>query len=81
MDEGWRMVTIGFEGGPAVVDGVDVWKHKWRSQRAQVQLPHPAYPDEMHSYSIWEVRAPFHRPVRFAACELSGGVYGFYEPA
>ena len=80
MTPGWRMIAIGFEGGPAVIDGIDVWKHKWRSTREHVTLPHPAYPEQMHDYTVWEVSPLLHRKVRFAATELSGGVYGFYAP-
>jgi hypothetical protein len=77
---GWRQVHIGFENDGLKIDGVDVWRNKWRSTRKQVRLPHPAYPDQIHDYTIWEISRLLRKPLRFAAAELSGGVYGFYVP-
>jgi hypothetical protein len=77
---GWREAHIGFEDDGLKIDGVEVWKQKWRSpDRQSVQLPHPAHPQQLHRYVIHEVGDARH-PLRFAACELSNGVWGFFVP-
>ena len=43
------------------------------------RLSHPAYPKQMHEYDIYEIGDTAY-PTRFAACELSNGVWGFYVP-
>jgi hypothetical protein len=43
-------------------------------------LRHPTYPNQTHQYDIYEI-GDAERPVRFAAGELSNGVWGFYVPA
>ncbi len=77
---GWKPVHVGFENDGLKIDGVDVWPFRWRSTRTQVRLPHPAHPDQMHDYTIWEIPRLLRKPLRFAATELSAGVYGFYVP-
>jgi hypothetical protein len=77
---GWRIAHIGFEDDGLKIDGLEVWKLKWRSADVQpVQLPHPAHPQQLHSFDIHEIGDPAH-PARCAACELSNGVWGFYVP-
>jgi hypothetical protein len=77
----WRDVHVGFEKDGLKIAGLDVWKHEWRSAGLpSVELPHPSYRDQKHPYSICEIGDAAH-PVRFAVCELSNGVWGFYVPA
>ena len=77
---GWRNVHIGVEGDGAKVEGLDVWRHKWRRVDVPpVQLPHPQYPNQIHEYFICEI-GDTSAPVRFAAGELSYGIWGFYVP-
>lgn len=76
----WRYAHIGVEGDDARIDGLEVWKHKWRRIDAPpVELPHPQYPNQIHKYWICEIGDPS-APVRFAAGELSPCVWGFYVP-
>ena len=77
----WRAVHVGFANDDLSIGGVEVWKRKWRATREPVlQLPHPAYPEQRHHVAIYAVDGPA-GPVRFAAGELSNGVWGFYVPA
>ena len=77
---GWRSVHVGFENDGLRIAGQDVWGRPWRSTgAARVQLPHPAHPHETHSFEVHELEGS--PPVRFAAAELSNGVWGFYTPA
>ncbi|CAN5232138.1 hypothetical protein BH11PSE2_BH11PSE2_21590 [soil metagenome] len=77
----WRDVHVGFEGDDFKVEGRAVWKDKWRPiDTEKLQLPHPAYRHELHSYWVYEI-GEADRPIRFAAGELSNGVWGFYVPA
>jgi hypothetical protein len=77
----WRVAHIGFEGDDVQIGGHKVWRHDWRSVDLEpVNLQHPAYPNQIHRYYVYEIGA-IDSPVRFAAGELSNGVWGFYAPA
>ncbi|MEO8012143.1 MAG: hypothetical protein ABI650_10900 [Dokdonella sp.] len=77
----WREAHIGFADDALALHGIEVWKTPWRPLRLRpLQLPHPAHPAQFHSYAIHEAGHP-DRAVRFAASELSNGVWGFYVPA
>jgi hypothetical protein len=72
----WRVAHIGFEKDGFRLNGLDVWALPWRKVDAPpVELPHPAYPDQRHFYDVYEVGLG---AVRFAAGEVSNGVWGFY---
>jgi hypothetical protein len=76
----WRDVHVGFEDDGLEIGGVEVWKHKWRATgEPHLNLPHPSYPNQTHPYRIYEIGDAGHS-VRFAAGELSNGVWGFYVP-
>lgn len=77
----WRAVHVGFAKDGLTIAGADIWALRWRRTREPVlQLPHPAYPDQLDYFDIYEVDGPAAR-VRFAAGEVSNGVWGFYVPA
>jgi hypothetical protein len=78
----WRAVHVGFENDGLTLDGLDVWTQRWRPAAGAppVRLAHPAHPTQFHDFGIHEI-GEVARPVRFAACELSNGVWGFYVPA
>ena len=76
----WRNVHVGIEDDGLGIEGLEVWKHAWRrTSEPPLDHPHPSYPDQMHRYGIYEIGAPKH-PVRFAAAELSNGVWAFCVP-
>jgi hypothetical protein len=76
----WREVHVGFARDGLKIAGIDVWKHQWRKTGlAPLLLAHPSYPTQLHTYKIYDIGQP-DSPVRFAACELSNGVWGFYVP-
>jgi hypothetical protein len=77
----WRVAHIGVENDGLKIGGLDVWKSEWRRVREPkgIELPHPQYPNQIHPYRIYEV-GDVGNPVRFAAGELSYGVWGFYVP-
>jgi hypothetical protein len=78
--EGWRDVHIGFENDALKINGIEIWNHDWRQvEVGALQLPHPAYNDQRHSFDVFEV-GETSKPTRFAAGELSNGVWGFYVP-
>lgn len=77
----WREAHVGFADDTLALLGIEVWKNPWRPLRLRpLQLPHPAHPAQTHGYEIHEA-GPEDRVVRFAAGELSNGVWGFYVPA
>ena len=75
----WKYAHIGFEGDGAKIGGVSVWKSEWRGLGQSVDLPHPSYPNQIHSYHVYDLGEG--SVVQFAAAELSYGVWGFYVPA
>jgi hypothetical protein len=78
--EGWRDVHVGFEGDDLKIGGVGIWDADWRRTGLEaVQLPHPAHQHQRHRFDVYEVGEEKH-PIRFAAGELSNGVWGFYVP-
>jgi len=76
----WRQAHIGFSDDGLRIGGLDVWAHKWRRFDApSPMLCHPAHPLQMHRFDVHEIGEGA-SAVRFAVCELSSGVYGFYVP-
>ena len=78
---GWRSVHVGMEGDRVALDGLSLWKCKWqRIGEEPVVVPHPSHPQERQLAWVYEVENQGKR-VKFAAGELSNGVWGFYVPA
>ncbi|MBV8503840.1 MAG: hypothetical protein JO006_19240 [Paucibacter sp.] len=80
---GWESIHVGFEGSALSIDGINPWVHVGRWQRAapeSVVVPHPSYRQQRHRASVYEVEA-HGKTIRFAATELSNGVWGFYVPS
>jgi hypothetical protein len=79
---GWKFVSIGLEGMPVAIQGVDPWRHErqWVSSNERIVVSHPSYPSERHTMFVYELDIDG-RAIRFAAGEYSNGVWGFYEPA
>lgn len=72
---------VGFAGERLLIDGLDVWNLPWWiEQTAAITRPHPSYPEQRHQFDIFVVKAGGRR-ARFAAAELSNGVWGFYQLA
>jgi hypothetical protein len=55
VDEGWRFVSIGFEGQPTDVAGVDPWKVEWTPTGNRIMVAHPPYPWQRHVVFVYEV--------------------------
>jgi len=76
----WRDVHVGIEGDDLKIGGIQIWQEPWRhTGEGALQLPHPSYQHQRHRFDIYEI-GPEASPVRFAAGELSNGVWGFYVP-
>jgi hypothetical protein len=75
---GWRLVgRILADGEPISLDGLDPWKHDWRSVDVPpIVVAHPQYPNQRHDMAVYEIARD--RAVRFAAGEFSNGAWGFY---
>ena len=77
---GWRDVHVGMEGDGVRINGLAVWLQEWRrTGEDALELPHPSYRHQRHRFDVYEVGS-ISDPVRFAAGELSNGVWGFYVP-
>jgi hypothetical protein len=76
----WREACIGFQIDNIKIGGIEVWAQRWRPVKTEpLLLPHPTYPEQMHRYLVYEI-GDSALPIRFAASELSNGVWGFYVP-
>jgi len=78
--QGWRFVSIGWEGDTTDVGGVNPWDVKWPPPDGRIIVAHPSYPSQRHTMFINEV-ASSSPPITFAAGKFSNGVWGFYVPA
>jgi hypothetical protein len=79
---GWAPVHVGLEGAAISISGVNPWRHinEWRSvQKIHIIVSHPSYPHQRHRAWVYEVTSN-EKIIRFAATELSNGVWGFYVP-
>jgi hypothetical protein len=76
----WKYAHIGMPHQPFEINGLNVWTETWRPlESPPLRLPHPAYPNQIHDYEIYEIGDPVDA-VTFAAGELSNMVWGFYLP-
>jgi hypothetical protein len=76
---GWHAAHVGFAGDGLLLDGIDIWAATWRAEPVPpVMLPHPAHLHEIHRFTVHAVDDGA-RAARFAAAELSNGVWGFYR--
>jgi len=75
---GWQAAHVGFENDDLEIDGLPIWSLPWRPEPGVVTLAHPAHPGQLHRFDIYSVDDGM-RATRFAAAELSNGVWGFYH--
>jgi len=81
--KGWEPAHVGFEGAALSIGGINPWLHSelWRCvSPASIVVPHPSYPQQRHRASVYEITLQG-KSIRFAATELSNGVWGFYVPS
>jgi hypothetical protein len=76
---GWRFLRVGSEGSDVTVGSVNPWSYKWQSTGDSIEVPHPSFPSQRHVLGVWTIDTD-HGSRRFAAGELSNGVWCFYEP-
>ena len=72
----WLFVGASPEGRPFQMGGLDVWEHEWSDTREKARVEEPRERRGL-TFGIYEIRSGDH-VVRFAAGELSSGVWGFY---
>jgi hypothetical protein len=76
----WHRTHVGPERDHGNVGGLPVWKHEWRRLGIVVRLPEdvsPSAQDDFYVYEIGGIGWPVQ--VRFAAAEISCGVWAFWE--
>lgn len=77
---GWEAVHVGTADDGLVLGGLPVWSLPWLEEAGgpPVALPHPAHPAQRHAFTIYTIDEGS-QVARFAAAELSNGVWGFYQ--
>jgi hypothetical protein len=74
---GWTNASICVEGAAVSINGLSPWSLSWqRTSEELIIVPHPNYATERHKAWVHEIEDNAKR-IRFAACELSNGVWGF----
>ena len=74
------MVSVGLEGQPTDIAGVNPWKAEWTATGSRNTVAHPQFPRQRHVMWVYEAKGSASR-VRFAAGEFSNGLWGFFVPA
>ena len=78
---GWRHLATVAEGNALSLDDLNPWQHEWHaSTEPAIIIAHPSWPAQRHPLRVYELRTP-DRTIRFAAGELSAGVWAFFVPA
>ena len=76
----WALLTVVIVGDGLEINGVNVWKHKWRHlDCGALEVPHPNYPDQRHTLWPYVIESD-NKAVMFCAGELSNCVWCFYVP-
>ena len=76
----WRALGIALQTERVELGDCDLWRERWQATGERVSLPHPTYPDQIYDFPVYTIEDARTR-VRFAAAELSNGVWGFYVPS
>ncbi len=77
---GWKSVAVIIEGEHLSLDGLNPWQLTWHKINSEpINVAHPSHTTQRHNAGIYELRESA-QIVRFAACELSANVWGFYLP-
>ncbi len=75
----WRLTAVSHEREAFTLLGQNPWNAAWlRADVAPVFVEHPGAPGQTR-LTVYELDAP--RSIRFAAAEVSNGVWAFYTPA
>ena len=75
----WKFVKAGPDGDPAIIGGVDVWKHPWvRVRDEYADVRDPSY-GEPHCFPVYNIVVS-DKTITFAAGEFSAGIFAFYVP-
>ena len=77
---GWKLVAMVTEGECFSLLGQNPWNVEWvRASEPPITVAHPTDASQPHQMRVYDLRSS--PSVRFAAGELSNGVWGFYVPA
>jgi hypothetical protein len=72
-------VGVVAEGQQIDISGLNPWSYDWtRASAPPVELPHPHYQTQRHLMRVFEIASEV-GTVRFAAAEVSAGVWAFYQ--
>ena len=77
IDTDWKFAASSVDGQSLLIDGIDVWVHRWKDTNEHVVVTDPKYHQEF-VFSVFEIRDGEHI-VRFAAGEFSNCIWGFYQ--
>ena len=74
----WSSVHTRVEGEPALLDGVDVWKHEWQQVPGEVATVIDPLHGQQYRFGVFRIREAG-RVIEFAAGEFSNSVWGFFQ--
>ena len=76
---GWRLAAVVAEGEGVLIQGQSPWQRSWvKTSEQRITSAHPTDPLRLHEAEVYDLDSP--RSIRFAAGEVSSGVWAFYVP-
>jgi hypothetical protein len=73
----WNYIGTSTELQPFEIQGLDVWKHDWKTICDRAEVKDPLYGQDF-SFAVFEISDGKNKVI-FAAGEFSNGVWGFYQ--
>ena len=61
-----------------IIDGANVWDHKWTDLKLNVKVIDPDY-DEKKNFTLWSIVVEG-KEIQFVAGEFTNCIWGFYRP-
>lgn len=76
----WEAIGVVAEGQRISISGLNPWSFDWkRSSEPPVELPHPQSQAQQYLMCVFKIESEA-GTIRFAAAEVSAGVWAFYQP-
>jgi ribonuclease HI len=76
-NKNWKCISVIFDGEDFLLDGINIWNHKWELTNEKVKVKDPKYNKqcvaEVYNILFDEIN------IQFAVAEFSNNVWGIYQ--
>jgi ribonuclease HI len=76
-NKNWKCISVIFDGEDFLLDGINIWNHKWELTNEKVKVKDPKYNKqcvaEVYTILFDEIN------IQFAVAEFSNNVWGIYQ--